>query len=54
MEGQPTTVVAASEDIKNAEHVQKLFSSAVLRVYTTDDVVGVEVSGALKNVSPFT
>lgn len=31
-------------------NVQKLFSSPTLRVYTTDDVVGVEVGGALKNV----
>ncbi len=32
------------------ETVQQLFASGSLRVYTTDDVVGVEVGGALKNV----
>lgn len=46
----PTTVVVASTDDKVRDRVQKLFHSATLRVYTSDDVVGVEVGGALKNV----
>lgn len=32
------------------ERVQQLFASSTLRVYTSDDVVGVEVGGALKNI----
>lgn len=46
----PTTVVCASEDGTTAELVQKVFRTETFRVYTTDDVVGVEICGALKNV----
>lgn len=48
--GQPTAVVAASESGDAAEIVQRAYSSAAFRVYTHDDVVGVELGGALKNV----
>jgi glycerol-3-phosphate dehydrogenase (NAD(P)+) len=48
--GQPTAVVAASADAAAAERVQRALSSDVFRVYTHDDVVGVELGGALKNV----
>jgi len=48
--GVPTAVVAASEDRKAAELVQDLFMNRRFRVYTTDDVVGVELGAALKNV----
>ena len=48
--GQPTAVVAASTDLAAAELVQRALSSEVFRVYTHDDVVGVELGGALKNV----
>ena len=48
--GQPTAVVAASTDPSAAERVQRALSSEVFRVYTHDDVVGVELGGALKNV----
>jgi glycerol-3-phosphate dehydrogenase (NAD(P)+) len=48
--GQPTAVVAASSDASAAERVQRALSSDVFRVYTHDDVVGVELGGALKNV----
>jgi glycerol-3-phosphate dehydrogenase (NAD(P)+) len=48
--GQPTAVVAASTDLAAAELVQRALSSDVFRVYTHDDVVGVELGGALKNV----
>jgi glycerol-3-phosphate dehydrogenase (NAD(P)+) len=48
--GQPTAVVAASSDIDAAELVQRSLSSDVFRVYTHDDVIGVELGGALKNV----
>lgn len=48
--GQPTAVVAASIDELAAERVQRALSSDVFRVYTHDDVTGVELGGALKNV----
>jgi glycerol-3-phosphate dehydrogenase (NAD(P)+) len=47
---QPTAVVAASADRLAAERVQQALSAAEFRVYTHDDVVGVELGGALKNV----
>lgn len=48
--GMPTAVVAASDDRAAAELVQRALSSTSFRVYTNDDVTGVEVGGALKNV----
>jgi hypothetical protein len=50
MQSQPTAMVVASTEATIREAVQKLFTSKSLRVYVTDDVVGVEVGGALKNV----
>ena len=47
---QPTAVVAASESRDAAETVQAALSSSSFRVYTHDDVIGVELAGALKNV----
>ena len=46
----PTAIVSASEDALAAEEVQKAFSNKTFRVYTNDDVVGVEMCGALKNI----
>jgi glycerol-3-phosphate dehydrogenase (NAD(P)+) len=46
----PTAVVAASAELAAAERVQRLFQNRALRVYTNQDVVGVELAGALKNV----
>lgn len=48
--GQPTAIVAASDDASAAESVQEAFSNATFRVYTHDDIIGVELGGALKNV----
>jgi glycerol-3-phosphate dehydrogenase (NAD(P)+) len=48
--GLPTAVVVASRSEVAAEAVQRLFASDRFRVYTSDDVVGVEIGGALKNV----
>jgi len=48
--GVPTAVVAASDDRAAAERIQSLFSGETFRVYTSDDVVGVEVAAALKNI----
>src|SRR5258708_16228156 len=47
---QPTAVVLASPDHTVAEAVQKTLSSRTFRAYSSDDVVGVELGGALKNV----
>jgi glycerol-3-phosphate dehydrogenase (NAD(P)+) len=47
---QPTAIVAASRDATAAREIQKAYSSANFRVYTQDDVIGVELGGALKNV----
>lgn len=46
----PTAIVAASKDQKAAEKVQEFFASSVMRVYTNQDVLGVELGGALKNI----
>ena len=48
--GIPTTVVAASKDLLSAKLVQKVWSGNAFRVYTSDDPVGVEIGGAVKNV----
>ncbi len=48
--GIPTAIVAASSAPGVAQRVQKEFSSPTLRLYTNDDVAGVELGGALKNV----
>lgn len=48
--GHPTAIVAASSDGVLAQLIQEEFTSASLRVYTNDDVPGVELGGALKNV----
>ncbi len=46
----PTTVVAASEDSNMAEKIQKVFHTEYFRVYTSQDVLGVELGGSLKNI----
>jgi glycerol-3-phosphate dehydrogenase (NAD(P)+) len=46
----PTTVVAASAEIETARKVQAAFMTPSFRVYTSDDIRGVEIGGALKNV----
>jgi glycerol-3-phosphate dehydrogenase (NAD(P)+) len=48
--GDPTAIVAASEDGDAARWVQAEFSGKTLRLYTSDDVTGVEIGGAVKNV----
>ena len=49
-EGMPTTAVAASQDISIAKEVQKIITSPSFRIYTSKDVIGVELGGALKNI----
>lgn len=46
----PSGIVAASQDRNAAERVQDLFMNPRFRVYTSSDVVGVEISAAMKNV----
>jgi glycerol-3-phosphate dehydrogenase (NAD(P)+) len=48
--GQPTAIVAASRSADAAQAVQRALSATALRIYTNDDVTGVELGGALKNV----
>jgi glycerol-3-phosphate dehydrogenase (NAD(P)+) len=48
--GHPTALVIASRDPAAAREVQHLISSLTIRAYTSSDVTGVEVAGALKNV----
>jgi glycerol-3-phosphate dehydrogenase (NAD(P)+) len=49
-QGQPTAVTVAFEDAFVASRIQQEFSSETLRLYTSTDVIGVELGGALKNV----
>jgi glycerol-3-phosphate dehydrogenase (NAD(P)+) len=46
----PTAVIVASKDLKISDYLQKIFSNRYFRVYTSKDIVGVELGGALKNV----
>src|SRR5215813_13347596 len=48
--GMPTAVTAAASDLRVAEELQHLFTGPTLRVYTSTDVVGVEIGGAVKNI----
>lgn len=48
--GIPTTIVAASKNMKAAAYVQETLSNGALRIYLNDDVVGCEIGGALKNI----
>jgi glycerol-3-phosphate dehydrogenase (NAD(P)+) len=49
-QGQPTAVTVAFDDADIAARIQTEFSSEALRLYTSTDVIGVELGGALKNV----
>ncbi len=48
--GVPTVVTVASHDLVCAQKVQQVFATPSFRVYTNDDVIGVELGGAVKNV----
>lgn len=48
--GMPTTNVVACNDIKTAEYIQDLYMTPRFRVYTSDDIIGLEIGGALKNI----
>lgn len=48
--GIPTTIVVGAKKKETAEFLQNLFMNDVFRVYTSSDVLGIELGGALKNV----
>jgi len=50
VKGVPTSLVAASANAQKAEMVQEILSSDKIRIYTSSDIVGVELGGAFKNV----
>ena len=50
MLAMPTGLMLASKDRKVAERCRALFKCDAVRCYITEDVIGVEVAGALKNV----
>ncbi len=50
IEKKNTAVVVASNDIDCAKEIQTLFSNNYFRVYTSTDIIGVEICGAIKNV----
>jgi glycerol-3-phosphate dehydrogenase (NAD(P)+) len=48
--GMPTSVVVAADDGSLADDIQRVFATDRFRIYTNNDVLGVELAGALKNV----
>jgi len=48
--GEPTALVAASQDLELAASIQRAFSGPTFRIYTNDDPAGVEIGAAVKNV----
>lgn len=50
VQAMPTTVSVASTNMAAAEEAQDLFMTNRLRIYTTTDVIGLELGGALKNI----
>lgn len=48
--GIPTTIVVGAKKRENAEYLQNLFMNDVFRVYTSSDILGIELGGSLKNV----
>jgi len=48
--GLPTTIVVGAKSRKTAEYLQGIFMSDVFRVYTSPDILGIEIGAALKNV----
>jgi glycerol-3-phosphate dehydrogenase (NAD(P)+) len=48
--GEPAALVIASEDLGFAAEIQRAFATQALRLYASDDLIGVEIGAALKNV----
>ena len=51
--GVPTAIVIAAEDMKIADEIRDIFMNKNLRIYTSSDLTGVELGGALKNIIAF-
>lgn len=49
-EGVPSALLASAENLETAKQVQELFTTDKMKVFANDDLVGVEIGGALKNV----
>ena len=50
VQGKPSSTVVASKNAEAAERAQQIINSPHFRVYTNDDIIGVELGGALKNI----
>lgn len=50
VKGMPTTAVIAAKDKQIREYLQSIFMTKYFRIYTNDDVIGVELGGSLKNI----
>ena len=50
VQGKPSSTVVASSDAGSAQKAQDIINSPRFRVYTNDDIIGVELGGALKNI----
>lgn len=50
VQGKPASTVVASGSLEHAERAQVVLMSNLFRVYTSDDIIGVELGGALKNI----
>lgn len=48
--GLPTTIVVGAKSMETAEYIRNLFMNEVFRVYTSPDILGMELGGSLKNV----
>ncbi len=46
----PTTLVVSSKDMEAAKRIQDIFMTSKFRVYVNDDLIGIEVAGAVKNI----
>lgn len=51
--GMPTTLVASCKNMECAKKIQDVFMTPKLRIYTNDDIIGVEIGGAVKNIIAF-
>ncbi len=49
-QGIPSALLASAEDLMTAKQVQKIFATDKMKVFANDDLIGVEIGGALKNV----
>lgn len=48
--GMPTALTIAAQSLEHAQNLQQLLSTDTLRLYSTDDILGVELGGVMKNI----